>query len=798
MTELPLSFNDRLLTLAVAAIEHGSAAPAAATAPPADHAAVAAAIASGGDSETKLVVRARRMAVAPSANEALLRSLSIGRLVAAGLLLAALLLGWFTAQAVLGTTDRARPVNVYWLLGGVLLPQTAILVVWLLLATLGPPGVQAISIGGALRAFLARTMSLWMGREPAAAGASTALAIAHGRGPLLRWTLATLTHGAWTAFNLGCLIGVLAVLLLEQHLFCWESTLLSPEHMEGLTRAIAWLPEQLGFPTPSAAMIAASRLDPAHADRFAAQTGDVGAAWSGLLIGSVLVYGLLPRAALLIFSRARLSRARRRYRLDVEHPLLAPAMSSLTPAHGAATPRAGTAWRDLTRETPIASAGSGVGPIVLAGIELPTPAAGWPPIGVPELVDLGRIESREDRATALAMLRDMTQGPRRLVVVVSLASTPDRGLGHCLTELAHAARAPVNVILTGGQACRQRGDTASVSQRIEDWRTLATRAGVTSTSVVELDLDLLTATTSAQLRELLAGTRVPSDERAVEPAVSTERHLEAAFGIIEQHAASWTVAPGLAQQAELSRQIAALYGGPLRNRSGGRGPAAGSAAGPTANHGDRFARTVRSLGIDRPITLAEVLSSAKSSADRMTRYLPVSFRSTPRWIAAGAVAGALGCVAAATLAAPVAIAAMPMWTGVGAAIGAFTSISRELSSSRGGRVPTETPAAHDERVGIAQAVRAAALWAIVLEFQGRGETTIARLLEGAFAEPDPLELQIERARQVGGDSGDALAGDVELDCRPEEVHRALEEVRHRLDLTLIEIGRSANEGAPSA
>lgn len=781
MTDLSPSFNDRLLTLAVAAIEHGG------TAPVDDRAAVAAAIAAPGDPESKLVARARRMPVAPSATEAIHRSIAIGRLVAAAVLLAALGLGWFTAQTVLGSTDRARPVNVYWLLGGVLLPQSAILALWLLLSTLGPPGVQAISIGGALRAMLSRTMSLWMGREPAAAGASTAMAIAHGRGPLLRWTLATLTHGFWTAFNLGCLIGVLAVLLLEQHLFCWESTLLSPEHMERLTRAIAWLPERLGFPTPSAAMIEASRLDPAHPERFVVQGSEVGAAWSGLLIGAVVVYGLLPRAALLLLSLVQFARARRGYRLDLEHPLLAPALSALTPAHGTATHRAGPAWRDTPRESPLAAPRSGPGPIVLAGIELPTPAAGWPPIGVPELVDLGRIESREDRATALGLLRDMPRRPRRLVVVVSLASTPDRGLGHCLLELAEAAAAPVRVLLTGGHASRSRGDASSVRQRIEDWRTLATRAGVAAVDVVELDLDLLTATTSAQLRELLTGSSAAAAESDVESTAAVERHLEAAFGIIEQHAATWTASPSLAEQAELSRQIGALYGAPLRNRSGPRS---------AADHGDRFLRTVRSLGIDRPITLSEVLSSARTGADRMSRYVPASLRHSPRWIAAGAIAGALGCVAAATLAAPVAIAAMPMWTGVGAAIGAFTSISRGLSAAHAGQTSPDANAAPQERSDIAQAVRAAALWAIVLEFQGRGEGTIATLIESAFAEPDPLESHLERGLELGGPEAGAGSDLVELDRLVQSVHQALAEVRHRLDLRLVALGRAADLGAP--
>ncbi len=58
----------------------------------------------------------------------------------------------------------------------------------------------------------------------------------------------------------------------------------------------------------------------------------------------------------------------------------------------------------------------------------------------------------------------------------------------------------------------------------------------------------------------------------------------------------------------------------------------------------------------------------KASADRIVDLLPLRLRQRPRWLAAGAMAGALGCIAAATLAAPGAIAALPLWAGMGAAL----------------------------------------------------------------------------------------------------------------------------------
>ena len=123
---------------------------------------------------------------------------------------------------------------------------------------------------------------------------------------------------------------------------------------------------------------------------------------------------------------------------------------------------------------------------------------------------------------------------------------------------------------------------------------------------------------------------------------------------------------------------------------------------------------------------------------------------------AGAAAGALGCLTAATLLAPVAIAALPAWTVLGAAVGAVIRASVPDRSDDGGR---------PDEAGPDDAVRSAALFALLLELQGRGEAAITRILD-----------------QVVGDQDDIALGDEPA------ARRWLDGLRHRLDLALAAEG----------
>lgn len=106
------------------------------------------------------------------------------------------------------------------------------------------------------------------------------------RQPSVRWKIGATAHSLWLCTLLGMLVSVLLLLLVRQYTFNWESTLLSNAASVRAVEMLAWLPSKLGFPVPDARAVIEGRLNGNIADARA---------WSGLLVGSIVCYGILPR-----------------------------------------------------------------------------------------------------------------------------------------------------------------------------------------------------------------------------------------------------------------------------------------------------------------------------------------------------------------------------------------------------------------------------------------------------------------------------------------------------------------------
>jgi hypothetical protein len=116
-------------------------------------------------------------------------------------------------------------------------------------------------------------------------------------------------------------------------------------------------------------------------------------------------------------------------------------------------------------------------------------------------------------------------------------------------------------------------------------------------------------------------------------------------------------------------------------------------------------------------------------------------------------------VAAAAFAAPAVIGALPVWSALGAAVAAVIRATKTV---------TKAPDTADEPIpsGRGDAVRAAALFALLLELQGREEAAITRILDATVGDDEPPEMETTAAARGW-----------------------LDGLRHRLDLAL------AGEGA---
>jgi hypothetical protein len=697
-------FSDRLLAEAVRLHEEARGAPL--DEPGADEAART----SAGDFERRVLLRAERLSIAQPLRAAL-HHLQAGTSAAFALgLVAAFAAGGASARVVLGSYTEG-PVNFFLALTALLGLHTIALMVWLIFIVFRP-GSAAIGLLGSLVLRLGGRLTRSLHKGPlelAAVQAAGSVFLSAGVG---RWALSTISHCIWLAYLAGCLIVVVLLLSTRQYDFAWETTILSEPVYVRMARLIALPVQALGFAVPDPEQISASRWT-----GKGAVIAEAREAWGNLLIGCIVVYGLLPRGLALLVSVTALLRARSRYRLDSGHVGFVRLHSRLMPLSrqtGIVDPEEADE-RDRAAATAVVEAVAirTTGPTGILGLEIDRPDSGWPP-NLPSIEwwDLGFADNRADRQRILEEAAAAGDAPRALLVVCSLAATPDRGTRAFIDALRRSSRSPPVLLLTEGQRLRGRAQAKQVEQRIQDWRRLAGGVGIAEDRVLELDLDHLTDTSRDRLTRLLGyGGRSPGETRRVERA----------FALILEHAAGWSGAPDVAQQAELQRAIAGLYGG-------GR-------------------QAWQDMLRARLSGVTPQLSELRESSRRMVDLLPARLRNT-RWLAAGAVAGALGCVAAATLVAPAAIVALPAWAGVGAALSAIIGPHGSNKQAR-----------PDEPIDLTDAVNAAALFAIVLELQGRDETEITRIIDRVAGDEDPPAMHdVESVRAWL----DALRGRLDL------------------------------------
>lgn len=128
----------------------------------------------------------------------------------------------------------------------------------------------------------------------------------------MRWYLGKFSHQLWLATLTGMLFAIVFLLIVRQYSFSWESTLLSDQALITLTQVLGWLPSMVGFDVPDNGAIIQSRLV------TDALPLSIARQWSSLLIGSLLMYGIVPRAIAWVF--CALIFRRTKMRLDMKLP----------------------------------------------------------------------------------------------------------------------------------------------------------------------------------------------------------------------------------------------------------------------------------------------------------------------------------------------------------------------------------------------------------------------------------------------------------------------------------------------
>ncbi len=362
----------------------------------------------GGDAEQRILARARII----GARAGIGAEVAGWRGRARGLLgLAAMLAvagGFGTALAVLGDGDRS--VNVLWALVSLLGVNLLMLALWLVSF-----GVDGRHRGGSLGKLWLWSMRVTAAR-PAVACVARALALTHARAGIVRWWLGAVAHGLWCGALVGVVAGLVVAFSLRSYGFVWETTILPADFFVRLVGFLGGLPAQFGFSVPEVEAVRASGLGPI-ADE------SVRRAWSSWLIGCIVIFGIVPRAALWTLCMAITARGRQAVRLDLGLPYYAALAARLAPASERIGVTDAAPARLERRRAAAAHPLSGRGG-ALVGLELRTDDT-WPPAVASGVHIEESVDDRDQRRAVLARLA--SNPPARLLVACDARLSPDRG-----------------------------------------------------------------------------------------------------------------------------------------------------------------------------------------------------------------------------------------------------------------------------------------------------------------------------------------------------------------------------------
>ncbi|NRD70408.1 DUF2868 domain-containing protein [Psychrobacter okhotskensis] len=287
----------------------------------------------------------------------------------------------------------------------------------------------------------------------------------------MRWYLGRFSHQLWLATLTGMLFAIIFLLIVRQYSFSWESTLLSDQALITLTQVLGWLPSMVGFGVPDNAAIVQSRLV------TDAMPLSVARQWASLLIGSLLMYGIVPRAIAWAFCAFMFRR--KKMRLDIKLPYYQKILNF---------------WQrhvvdadDFTEvAAPIApKATVSAGKKLVALLEYPSEQDNWWQKGLDantnessEIENFGIVDDRDDMDRLTVYLKTH---PVQVLLGIHSKALPDRGTLRKLDKIAAHAKDGLIVQLLNDDA--DTTDDLQHNVRYQQWQTAlsARKIGLVST-----------------------------------------------------------------------------------------------------------------------------------------------------------------------------------------------------------------------------------------------------------------------------------------------------------------------------
>ena len=358
-----------------------------------------------GDAESKINRRAEMIDSDHKLRDALTHVRQVGQGLLWGLTLLCLVMGFGSGLGLLNQSG----LNFFIVLASVLGLNTVMFGVWVVMLLL-PKHKQTWF-----------SPSWWIRGKDPVSQAILRLYLEAWQQPKARWAAGKISHRFWLATLGGMLIAMLLLLVVRQYTFNWESTLLSDNSFIRVVQGLAWLPELLGFPVPDTQAILNSRL---HNHMASARQ------WSGLLIGSMVVYGMVPRVLAWAYCHWQTRAAAQPLPLDKSY------YQHLIQQWQTRVIDADTQTETVTIVPKISLSDDGQKWAVM--LERPWAEAHWyRHVLGQDWLDKGTADSRD----AVAQLLEQLQQHRvQLLIGVPAQTVPDRGILRQISRLAEAAQ----------------------------------------------------------------------------------------------------------------------------------------------------------------------------------------------------------------------------------------------------------------------------------------------------------------------------------------------------------------------
>jgi len=395
------------------------------------------------------------------------------------------LLGGLAVQKML-FAEQFTAINFFWAFTLFFIPNLLMLLVWLFLF-LKPALLQSSSLSSVTLAFI-KFFEKRFNKDRVKQEGYWALFRCYFEilfsKQLGRYQLSMLTHLLWLSYFVGATLMSVMMLATHQVDFIWQTSILSIDSFQMLTQLLAHLPQQLGFPVPSVEQIQQSHLG-------AEQLLDAESrrlAWSGLLISSLLLYGVVPRLILLVVMRYQFRLACVKYRLDLSLPYYVQLRQLLKPN------KTSLGISDRDDEIPIEQhhKRSASGPVLTRQLN-----DGFYPLAIElskqqfGLAQLHLAKAYSSRSVALVNVCDYTEQRALLTtlaasaepsvaIYVALSRAPDRGLRRFIRELSAIKGKQFHLFLLI--------DTEQHNKRDSDWYQLASDVGIALDNILHINV----------------------------------------------------------------------------------------------------------------------------------------------------------------------------------------------------------------------------------------------------------------------------------------------------------------------